>query len=120
MNYCAAEKFLEANGMHTVLTTEETARYERTETSGFHRFIQFVSHYYEELGPLRYLKSHIDEFEAVNHLYLVCQRLDSDKNKYFQKLLATLEIVQLRQTLSVVDLYDILLRFLLRFEAKNV
>lgn len=106
LNYCAAEKFLGENGIQTV-----EVRNERTETSGFNKFIEFLSHYYEGLGPLRYIKSHIDEFgQAVNHLYFVCLQMDSAKIKYFQKLLPKLEILQIRQCSIRGDLYDIFLR----------
>lgn len=111
LNYCAAEKFLRSDGVQTVYSTHEGVCNDRTETTGFNKFTQFLSHYYEGHQELRYLKSHIGEFEAVNHLYLVCLQVDSVKIKYMHKLLPQLEIVQLRQCSIRGDLYDILLRY---------
>lgn len=110
LNFGAAEKFLGTNGVKTVYSTHENVHNDRIETPAFNRFTQFLSHYYEELGPLRYVNSHADEFEAVNHLYLVCLQIDSAKAKYLQKLLPKVEIMQIRQCTVRGDLYDILLK----------
>lgn len=110
LNFNAAEKFLGTNGVKTIYSARENVRNERIETPAFNKFTQFLSHYYEELGPLRYVKSHADEFAAVNHLYLVCLQIDSAKIKYIQKLLPKVEVMQIRQCSIRGDLYDILLR----------
>lgn len=110
VNFSASEKFLGNNGVKTIYSTRGNIRNERIETPAFNKFTQFLSHYYEDHGPLRYVKPHSDEFEAVNHLYLVCLQIDSDKVKYLQKLLPKLEIMQIRQCTIRGDLYDILLR----------
>lgn len=111
LNFTAAEKFFEENGIFTVYSNHEGVINERTQTAGFKEFIQFMSHYYENQKPLRYLKTHCSQLESLNHIYLVCLTINENKISYLQDILHQLEVVQVRQCAVRGDIYDILLQF---------
>lgn len=110
-NYKSAEKFSGNDGIHTVYSDENGATNERTQTSGFNRYINYISHYYDEFEPLRYIQSHSDEFESINHIYLVCLMINAAKIEYFQQILPKIEVIQIRQCTLEGDFNEILLQF---------
>lgn len=93
-NYHAAETFIGERG---ILTAEFDHLRDMTRTVAFHRFTQFMSYYYGESLPLRYIASHIDEFMSVKHLYFVCTELNSSKINNFAQILPNVENLQIRQ-----------------------
>ncbi|XP_055303090.1 uncharacterized protein LOC129568812 isoform X2 [Sitodiplosis mosellana] len=107
-NFQGAEKFLQDDGIYTVYADDVTNK--RTRTSVFNSATEFLSYYYGEKQPLRYIDWHIDEFTAVKHLYFVCIGLDSQKMEHFQSFFPTLEVLQIRQCILWRDnFYEILL-----------
>lgn len=108
-NFRGAEKFIQDDGIYTVYADEVTNK--RTKTSVFNRFTEFLSYYYGEKQPLRYIDWHINEFTSVKHLYLVCTGLNSIKMESFESILPKIEILQIRQCiLWRDDFYEILLK----------
>lgn len=110
-NFKSSEKFSGNNGILTVYSDNNGVMNQRTLTSGFNRFINYFSHYYEDIEPLRYIQRNCDEFKSLNHIYLVCLRLDSAKIQCLRQLLTQLEIVQIRQCTIDGDFYDGFLKF---------
>lgn len=112
-NYKSAEKFSRKNGIYTVYvySDNEGVKSERTQTAGFNRFINFISCYYENHEPLRYIDLHAEEFTSINHIYLVCLELNAAKIWYLRKILSRLETVQLRQCTMHGDFYEMFLKF---------
>lgn len=110
-NFKSAEKFSANNGIYTVYSNNEGVSNERTQTSGFNRFINYISHYYEEMEPLHYIHSHSDEFTAINRIYLVCLVISSTKINCIQKILPKINVVQLRQCTLDGGFHDFLNHF---------
>lgn len=112
-NYKSAEKFSGKNGIYTVYvySDSEGVKSERTQTAGFNRFVNYISCYYENHEPLRYIDLHADEFTSINHIYLVCLELNAAKIRYLRKILSKVEIVQLRQCTMYGDFYEMFLKF---------
>lgn len=109
-NYSAAEKFCHKDGIYTVHSSREGAVNERIYTSGFNQYMPCISHYHDGLGPLEYLQSHIDEFEATNHIYMVELNMNKQRIKFIEKLLPTIEIVQIRNCWITEDFYELILK----------
>lgn len=108
-NFKGAEKFIQDDGIYTVCADDVTNK--RARSSAFNRCTEFLSYYYGEKQPLRYMDWHIDEFTAVKHLYFVCIGLDAIKMGYFQSIFPKLEVLQIRQCiLWRGDFYEMLLR----------
>lgn len=110
-NYKSSEKFTSSDGIYTVYSDQNGVINQRTQTSAFNRFINYISHYYENLEPLRYIQAHSDEFKSINQIYLVCLILNATKIECLKKLLAKIEIIQIRQCTTDGDFYDILLKW---------
>lgn len=110
-NFASAEKFTHDNGIHTVYSDHKGVNNQRTQTSGFNRFLTYTSYYYHSSGPLRYLEMHSDEFVSLNELYIVCTNISPENVKYLRKLLARTEIVRLHQCSLWGDFYEIFLKF---------
>lgn len=66
-NYTVATKFGGNDGIYRVFSD---TRIEPAQTSGFNRFIKYISQNTNSLGLLRYIESHSKEFTSVNHLCL--------------------------------------------------
>lgn len=110
-NFKSAEKFSANDGIYTVYSNNEGVSNERTQTSGFNQFINYISHYYEEMEPLHYIRSHSDEFTAIDRIYLVCLVISSTKIDCLQKILPKITVVQLRQCTLMGDFRDFLDHF---------
>lgn len=110
-NYKSAEKFSADNGVYTVYTDNNGVTTERIETTVFNGFMNYISHYYEKIEPLRYLELYSNKFTSLNHIYLVCLELNATKIQCLQKILPKLEIVQLRQCTMDGDFYEDFLKF---------
>lgn len=105
LNFHAAAKFAEDDGIYTVYSDAENQD-KRIQTSGFNEFITYISHYYEKMQPLEYIKLDSDEFVSINHIYLVCLNLNKPKIEAIRKLLRKVEIVQLRNCSVQVRFYE--------------
>lgn len=104
-NHSAAPKYTENDGIYTEYSDNHGIMNQRTQTSGFNRFITYISHYYERKAPLDYIQAHGYEFESFKHLYLVCTSLSKSKIDRIKKLLTRVEIVQIRNCTTEVDFY---------------
>lgn len=111
LNHSAAPKYTENDGIFTEYSDHSGAINQRTQTSGFNRFITYISHYYERKAPLEYIEAHGDEFESFKHLYLVCTSLSKSKIERIKKLFKRVEIVQIRNCTMEVDFYASFLKF---------
>lgn len=111
LNHSAAPKYTENDGIHTEYSDHSGVINQRTPTSGFNRFITYISHYYERKAPLEYIQAHGDEFESFKHLYLVCSSLSKSKLERIKKLFKRVEIVQIRNCTMEVDFYAAFLKF---------
>lgn len=112
LNYSSAEKLIGNDGIYTINSNDKGVINQRIQTSCFNQFTQFISHYYEEFEPFRYIDSHSNEFSQINHLYLVCVGLNAAKMMYFKGILPNIEILRIRQcTVWADDFYEILLKF---------
>lgn len=106
-NYKSSEKFSNHNGIYTAMYDNS----ERIQTSGFNRYITYISHYYEHHQPLHYIQKHSEEFECINHLYLVCLKINAEKVEYIRNILPKIETIQIRQCTLNGDFYEILLKY---------
>lgn len=110
-NFKSSEKFSGSDGIYTVYSDNDGVLNQRTFTSGFNQFINYFSHYYENVEPLRYIEMHCDEFKALNHIYLVCLKLNTTKIQCLRQIFSKLEILQIRQCTIDGDFYDSFLKF---------
>ncbi|XP_055306354.1 uncharacterized protein LOC129570682 [Sitodiplosis mosellana] len=108
-NFKSAEKFSANDAIYMVYSNNDGVSNERIQTSSFNQFINYISHYYEEMEPLHYIHSHSDEFTAINRIYLVCLAINPTKIGYLQKILSKINVVQLRQCTLIGDFYETLL-----------
>lgn len=110
-NFKSAEKFSGIDGIYSVYSDNNGLMNQRTQTSAFNQFINYFSHYYENLEPLRYIQLHSLEFVSLNHIYLVCLKLNTAKIECLRQILSKLEILQIRQCTIDGDFYDCFLKF---------
>ncbi|XP_031638190.1 uncharacterized protein LOC116350525 [Contarinia nasturtii] len=114
-NYSSAENFCEEDGIHTVYSDTDDANM-RILTSGFNKLMPRIStDYYRSLdelktGPLKYIKSHISEFESINHIYLWDLYIFNETVEHFKPLFPQLEILQHRNCSMDGDFYDLILK----------
>lgn len=120
LNHHAAPKFTENDGIYTEYSDNCGVINQRTPTSGFNRFITYISHYYERKPPLDYIHAHGDEFESFKHLYLVCMSLTKSKIERIKKLFKRVEIVQIRNCTMEADFYTSFLKFCVNLKALHV
>lgn len=106
-NYVGAEKFTNDDGIYTVCSGIAN----RVNISGFNQFINYTSHYHNELGPLQYIQGHSIEFASINEIYLVCSEINEILIKSLMNLLPNIEIVRVRQCTIVGDFYEKFLKF---------
>lgn len=109
--YKSSEKFSGNDGIYTVSCDNNDVLGERVQTSGFNRYINYISHYYEHLEPLTYIQRRSEELQSIKHLYLVCLKINMEKMAYLQKILPKMEILQMRQCTVDGDIYDTLLKY---------
>lgn len=107
-NYTAASKFGGNDGIYRVFSIDGT---ERPETSGFNKFIRYLSHSFNSLGPLRYIESKGHQFTSLQHLYLIGVDLVASRVDCLQKNLHQLEIIQIKQCSFQCDFYESFLKF---------
>lgn len=110
LNHSAAPKYSENDGIYTEYSDHSGVINQRTQTSGFNRFITYVSHYYERKAPLEYIQAHAENLN-IKHLYLVCASLSKSKIDRIKKLFNRVEIVQIRNCTMEVDFYTSFLKF---------
>lgn len=110
-NFKSTEKFTGIDGIYSVYSDNHGVHNQRTLTSAFNQFINYFSHYYENLEPLRYIQLHCDEFKSLNHIYLVCLKLNTAKIECIRRVLGRLEILQIRQCTLDGDFYERFLKF---------
>lgn len=118
--YRFAEKICGADGVDMVYTDNEGAINQRIQTSSFNKFINYLSIYYEREGPLQYIKAHSNEFESINHIYLVCLEINCDKVQYLREILSKIEYVQINQCTLQGDFYRVFLRLCENLKRINV
>ncbi|XP_031634968.1 uncharacterized protein LOC116348194, partial [Contarinia nasturtii] len=114
-NHSSAEIFCEKDGIHTVYSDKDGVIDNLIQTSGFIKFIPCISINYrfestQPMGPLKYIKSHISEFEATNHIYLWKLCIKNETVENFKQLLPQLEILQHRHCTMYGDFYDLILK----------
>lgn len=110
-NFKSTEKFSGNDGVYSVYSDNNGVLNQRTRTSAFNQFIINISHYYENLEPLRYIQLHCDEFNSLKHIYLVCLKLNAAKIECIRQILVQLEILQIRQCTLDGEFYDCFLKF---------
>lgn len=111
INYVAAPKFCENDGIYTEYHGHDGAT-QRANTSAFNEFITYMSHYYEKMHPLKYVELHSNEFASMNHIYLVCvYSLNKTRIRCIQQVLSKVETVQVRNSTVEGDFYETLLKF---------
>lgn len=110
-NFKSAEKFSGIDGIYSVFSDNNGVINQRTQTSAFNRFINYFSHYYENLEPLRYIQLHCESLQSLNHIYLVCLKLNTAKIECLRQILSKLEVLQIRQCTIDGDFYDCFLKF---------
>lgn len=108
-NYKSAEKFSANDGVYTVYSDESTLN-ERTQTSTFNQYINYISHYYDDFEPLRYIRRHSNEFESIEHIYLVCLTINAAKMKYLHAILPRIKVIQIRQCTLDGNFDEVLLK----------
>lgn len=106
-NYVGAEKFTNDDGIYTVCSGID----HRANISGFNQYINYTSHYHNELGPLEYIHRHGEEFTSITEIYLVCCEINETMVKSLQIILPKIEIVRVRQCTIVGDFFDKLLQY---------
>ncbi|XP_031634261.1 uncharacterized protein LOC116347697 [Contarinia nasturtii] len=108
-NYSSADIRCEKDGIYMY------EGYVKERISGFNKFIPCISYYgddpNDDLGPVKYIKSHINEFESTNHIHLEELSINKTRIGYFKKLLPQLEIVRHRECSVDGDFYDLLLKY---------
>lgn len=109
-NYSAAAKYSGNDGIYTAYSDDKGVNNENVLTSGFNRYITYISHYYDKLRPLQYIQSHSNEFESINHIYLVCVIINEARVNSLLHLLPKLETLQIRNSSVEGHLYDVLLK----------
>ncbi|XP_055306488.1 uncharacterized protein LOC129570790 [Sitodiplosis mosellana] len=109
-NYSAAPKYSGNDGIYIAYSDDKGVINENIPTSGFNRYITYISHYYEKLRPLHYIQSHSDEFESINHIYLVCLIINEARVNCLMNLLPKIETLQIRNSSVEGHLNDMLLK----------
>lgn len=109
-NFELCGKICHNNGIYTVYSDHEGVLNQRIRISKLNRFINSISHYYEELEPLRYIRLHHTEFTSLNSLNLVCLTIDAIKVKYLRKILPQIETLKMDQCALKGDFYKTLLK----------
>ncbi|XP_031633813.1 uncharacterized protein LOC116347378 [Contarinia nasturtii] len=114
-NHSSAEKFCEKDGIYTVYSDKDGVIDERIQTSGFNKFMPCISINYRydstrSWGPLKYIESHISEFESTKHIYLSKLCIYNETVKHFKQFLPQLEILQHRNCGMIGDFYDLILK----------
>lgn len=119
-NYPHSEKFLQKYGIYSVYSDNKDVNNHRTQTSCFNEYTNYFSHYYEEMKPLRYIQKHSHEFKSINHMYIVCSRLNTDKMKYLMHFLPKFETISINQCTLSGDFYEILLKFCINLKSLDI
>lgn len=110
-NYTGAVTFSGDNGIFTEFSDNNRAFQQRTQTSGFNKFITQISHYYERMAPLYYIQSHSMEFESINQINFVCVPINGTRIKCIQKILHQIQQLQIKNCSVEGDLYDTVLKY---------
>lgn len=106
-NYTAASKFGGNDGIYRVFSIDGS---ERAETSGFNKYVRYLSHSFNSLGPLRYIESKGHQFTSLYHLNLVGVDLVTSRVDCFRNNLPQFEIIQIKQCSFQCDFYEIFLK----------
>ncbi|XP_055306450.1 uncharacterized protein LOC129570761 [Sitodiplosis mosellana] len=110
-NYSAAEKFCAKDGIYTIYSDSESVIDERIWISYFNQSMPCISHHFERLDPLRYLRSHIDEFKSIKHICFVSLNLNREKVQFIQKILPKIEVVQIKNGHATGNLHELMLKY---------
>lgn len=108
-NYSAATNYSGNDGIYTAYSDDKGVINQNILTSGFNRYITYISHYYDELRPLQYIQSHSNECESINHIYLVCVIINEARVNSLLNVLPKLKTLQIRNSSVEGHLYDVLL-----------
>lgn len=100
-------KFFKKDGIYTDIFNKH-GNVRSIHTPGFNKFITCITHYCNLNDKHKYIKSHINEFESVSHIYVKC--LNNKSVKYLGKLLPQLEILHINDCLVDGDFYDLILK----------
>ncbi|XP_031633817.1 uncharacterized protein LOC116347382 [Contarinia nasturtii] len=111
-NYSSAEKFYTKDGIFTKYSDKDGVVNKRILTSGFNKFMPYISYYIINNGfrHLKYFQAHISEFESTNHIYMMKIDLSHERIKYFKQLFPQLEIVQYQRCSLRGDFYNSILK----------
>ncbi|XP_031637262.1 uncharacterized protein LOC116349803 [Contarinia nasturtii] len=107
-NYTEASKFGGCYGIYRVFCSDGT---ERPETSGFNKFVRYISHRSNDLAPLRYIESNAPKFISAKHLFLNGIHLISGRLRCLQTILNQMEIIQIIQCSMQFDFYESFLKY---------
>lgn len=110
-NHWAVAKFSGNDGIYTIYSDNNGTTNERTQTSGFNKYITYISHYYFAVRPLQYIQNHAHEFDSINHLYLVCMGITKSEVKYLRAILPKIETLQIRNCSRQGDIHRDLLTY---------
>lgn len=108
-NCFGAEKFTHDEGIYTCYYDRDASN-KRILTSKFNQYITNITQHGDDMGSLRYIESHCDDFDSVNNLNFVSTRIDLDKIEYFRKILPKIEYIRLHQCTADGNIYNILLQ----------
>lgn len=112
-NYSEASKFGGNDGIYRVFSIDGM---ERVETSGFNKFIRYLSHSFNSLGPLRYIESKGHQFTSLQHLYLNGVDLVTTRVVCFQNNLHQFKIIQIKQCSFQCNFYETFLKLCVNLE----
>lgn len=104
-NHWAASKFSGSDGIYTMYSDNNGTADERAQTSGFNKYITYISHYYYDQQKLKYIQDHATELESINHLYLVCMSVNKVEIRYLHAILPKIETLQIRNCSRQGDIY---------------
>ncbi|XP_055303133.1 uncharacterized protein LOC129568837 isoform X3 [Sitodiplosis mosellana] len=106
-NYTAASMFGGNDGIYRVFSINGM---DRAETSGFNKFVRYMSHSFNSLGPLRYIETNGAQFTSLQHLYLIGVDLVTTRVNCLRNNLHQFEIIQIKQCTFQCDFYESFLK----------
>ncbi|XP_031632606.1 uncharacterized protein LOC116346603 [Contarinia nasturtii] len=113
-NYSSAPNLCKVDGIYTNYDKDDVTN-EQIHISGFNKFMPCISYCghcpQHDFGAFKYTKSHINEFEATNHIYLGWLSINCKTVEHFKQLLPQLGIVQYQCCSVDGDIYDLILKY---------
>lgn len=108
-NFKSADHFVGQKGIFTLYSDHRGIINQRTKTTGFNQFINCILVDNDKMEPLSYLLSHSNEFSSINQIRF--SGFSSDRIPYLRKLLANIDIIEMKRALIREDFYGAFLQF---------